>query len=361
MRSMCLRPVRLFGVRVCRAKFLLPVVVAMGGLLVVACSGSRVSGSSSLVVTTASTNPPSSVSSTSTSATLASTTTSPPMSTIPSTTAVELGTVALGDVWRPGVTKRSVLYRATIGGGAYQLGAENCTQCDPTVPWAPVVLADGRIVIADNWNNRWVVISHGQAKVVAFTADTSIIGQPVLDDNGVLYVVIAHSHSAAATAALVVYNVDDLAHPVNSYPVPVQFFSQMAVVGNRVLVNGLEVQGATAAQSARPEIAYPSNGSIEVTWAGTHRTWQFPLDYNGTTVSSMPGLNDGSVLGWANNIGTQQIFLMRLFPNGQAVTVAIEPRVAFNGSVWLDERGLVQLERKNNTFEVARYQLPEPA
>ena len=68
-------------------------------------------------------------------------------------------TVLVADVVQVVEPQRTVLATAGFGSGPGDLGVEECQECDPARPWAPVRIprARGKVVVADTANRRWML------------------------------------------------------------------------------------------------------------------------------------------------------------------------------------------------------------
>lgn len=60
-----------------------------------------------------------------------------------------------------------------------ELGIEPCQECEPMRPWAPIVISDGSVIVADQFNRRWVLFgADGFAISSIDTGEWSILAQP---------------------------------------------------------------------------------------------------------------------------------------------------------------------------------------
>lgn len=269
---------------------------------------------------------------------------------------IELGTVLVADVLQEyPAGEPEELYRAMIGSAIDQIGLEDCRECDPGRPWGPVVLPDGRIVIADGVNRRWITVTDGVPTATPLPDRIGFVSQPLVDADGRI-VVAAQAASAATPGAVMFFDPDDLSAPVEEVPADVTVFSSVELDGTDVIVNDRPAARLPKSVGERPEAVYAfdrSPATVAVTWNGQRRVWQFPYDFARTGGVRLP---DGSITLTAFD-GTTDL-LVRLMPDGTAASIAVQPPAAWNGGSFTGVDGLVQLELEGDDWVIRRYRLP---
>ena len=267
---------------------------------------------------------------------------------------VDVGTVRVADVLEkyPGAEPEE-LYRASFGSADDQLGRESCSECDPSVPWGPVLASDGRLIIADNYNARWITVIDGMPTATPFAADTGLVAQPVVDGLGRLYTVESEWSPGQLTGWLRVYDVADLATPIEQYPVGAPTYSLLELVDDEVLVNRRTVAAIDGSVGSRPDVAFDVP-DVTVTWQGLRRTWQFPP--TSLVLGGDARLADGSVLVYLND-GTGGS-TVRLRPDGTATSAPFPGTASANGSNQVTTTDRIVLQLDGDQFVVRRYSLP---
>lgn len=104
----------------------------------------------------------------------------------PSTTAASVSSAGTTQLT---IDDAEVLYEAAVGEGADQLGREDCQECEPLRALAPMVTADGRVIIGDPVNDRWVIVTDGAAEVVDYDASMLVL-DAVLGLDGFVYAIV---------------------------------------------------------------------------------------------------------------------------------------------------------------------------
>lgn len=225
------------------------------------------------------------------------------------------------------------------------LGYEDCGECDPVTPWGPVATADGRVVIADELNRRWVVGERdGSSQTVAYPNGFRAISPPVIGPDGDIYIINGGAGGAvddgpSGDAVLTVFTIDDLATPVRELPIQ---SGSMWFDGSDLLVNGRVVLDSVSPPAPElPTVEWRTDGtiSIVVTWNGVRRTWEFGVGVSvGAAGPAGGALPDGSVL--VINVETR--VTMRLFADGTAVQFTVPAGSGFNGSRQVSVTDVVQ-------------------
>ena len=166
---------------------------------------------------------------TSSSSTSTSTTTTASPSTLP----LERSTVS-ADVAGP--LGHVVLHSAGVGAGQNDLGLESeCSYC--MTPWAPLVTADGTLVIADTVNHRWVIVRDNATDVAPFPTGGEIDGQPRLGPDGLVYAPMAVFDATKGASSYVVfaYQVEDMSAATATFPIHGGAYSFVYFVGNDLM------------------------------------------------------------------------------------------------------------------------------
>lgn len=288
---------------------------------------------------------------------------------------INLGPVNVAEVWVDGEYERTVLHEATVGARIDQLGVEDCTECDPMRPWAPIALPDGRVVIADNVNERWVIVSDGEPAVFAFGEPDGRIGypiaQPIIDAAGSIYALFPHLDVPAGSsnsAEVRVYDPDDLSAPIAVHPAAdVEPFAQLWIGpdGLDVAPSGdIDGLGAIAGQPAQaPTVVWHTSPgtspSLDVTWDGATRTWEFPAGWAIGGMGRAAEFDDGSTLvqTW-NEADPQDDYWLLLRPDGTATRWPAPASAALNGGLAVSRGEIITLERTNSgSLEAVQYRL----
>lgn len=303
----------------------------------------------------------------------------PPASVEP----VDLGTVNVGDVWVDGELERTVLWETTIGSGIGQLGVENCTECEPATPRTPLVLSDGRIVIADQANRRWVVVNGGEVTTAPFGESDGRPEVPLLDpiadaeDNIYALIPVWDDIGRRVSPEVRVYDPDDLATPVAVHGTGVEdSISEMWIsadglavtwlefgpgrvpVSEVQLINGLDV--VAGQPQALPSVEWNPLGQVErsviIGWQGTARTWKFPAGW-GIEGDRNRQFEDGSVLVLAWTASDRYWVLLR--PDGTAARWPADRLGAAIGGERFARDEVILLGRSDDgeRFQVVRYRL----
>ena len=267
--------------------------------------------------------------------------------------------VAIGGALTP-----RVLYTAGVGTGVNDLGLERdgCSSC--ASPWAPLTSTDGRLVIADYFNYRWVVVTDGKPMTTVLT-DATFDGQPRLGPDGQIYApVLTVTGTPPATEAkyyVYVYGLDDLSTPTATYPLTSGTFSFIEFVGDGLYEGawpgGRLVTRVASHDPALPTIDRADANTLVVTVRGTSRRWVFP---DGWVPSDVVPLHDGSVvIGVSVMVGTPRTVYTRLWPDGMSSSNTVAgDNLSLNGERTIDDSGILQIELDKEKLHVVRYELP---
>lgn len=248
---------------------------------------------------------------------------------------------------------RTVLYTATVGAGDGQLGREDCQECEPTRPMAPVLTPQGTVIIPDLANGRWVIVDGADVRTVPM--DGGLVGQPLLVGSW-LYAPMNTADDPPSTTTVRAYDTTDMTTVVEELPMTTDLWRTLVVSGNHLFAGATELRELSpydAAATMVPAFDQAPN-TMDVTWNSVHRRWQFP---SWATVPT--ALTDGTVLVGADLGGTDSI--VRLFPDGTMAAGTLAAPTDAYGWWTAGQLGIVQIEFDGTRFEVARYALPRPS
>ena len=94
--------------------------------------------------------------------------------------------------------ERTVLASYEVGSGDGELGFEQCQECEPLTPWAPVVTDDGTVVVADALNGRWMIHRDGAWTSLPYRDGEVVTSAPVVGPDGLMYAMVADTFNQAA-------------------------------------------------------------------------------------------------------------------------------------------------------------------
>ena len=266
---------------------------------------------------------------------------------------------------------RTVIATAGLGSGPGQLAIEQCQECDPARPWAPVLLLDGRALVADAANHRWVAFAaDGGATTAEFPWTDGVIAntQPVVDDAGTVYVVMYGPIGAGGTmsAELWVFDPSDLTTPVSRHAASPIGNSAITFDAGAVEVDGAVIDGVVPRSGSRPAVTLrladpadpQSRSQVALDRQGVATTFTYAPGELISWFGPQPVLADGTVL--VRHDLDNGVVVDRLFPDGRVVRSTLPfPGSAF-GAEFADLRGITRLEPSDDgmTFEIAHYDLP---
>jgi hypothetical protein len=262
-----------------------------------------------------------------------------------------------------------VLYQASIGAGEHQLGLEDCRECDPARPLNPVLTDDGRVLILDTANRRWVTVTEGVPATVALPADL-VPYQMIMGPQDIVYVTM--SPRGGGPTELVTFDARDLSTVVSRQPV-----DQPGVIPalrldgtDLVLQSGTEPErrrpltpaGAPPLPSVKPSFGTDPTTLTVTSADGVARVYVFDA---GLSPSSSAPLHDGSVVVLANQTDTTtspHTTVYRLHPDGAITAGRIDGEDDSFSSLgpFVDERGVIELQRtpEGGGWNVVRFPLP---
>ena len=258
--------------------------------------------------------------------------------------------------------ERTVLASYEVGSGDGELGFEQCQECEPLTPWAPVVTDDGTVVVADALNGRWMIHRDGAWTSLPYRDGEVVTSAPVVGPDGLMYAMVADTFNQAAARHIVAYEPNALTE-VASYPEGSANFLPLDLIDGNVTYSTATEQ-VTVTDFALP----PSSASVNVIWSANEVemsisgiTRRFHLDeawsLDAPATYSAP---DGSVVAVAHAPtpdGTLETLLIRLWIDGSFSVGLVGPygSSANNDETRFSTVGLVRLE----DGEVVRYAWPE--
>ena len=240
-----------------------------------------------------------------------------------------------------------------IGSGPGDIAFEECVECEPLLPWAPVQLNDGRIIIADGVNHRWVLLSDGESSEYEWPNSVVASAQPVIDDADRVYVIVQGplGKGDETQAELWVYEATNFAEPILRYPASSIFGSTIDLSPEGVSINGVLIDGLTPQIKDRPQVAFVSfdtsdpddSTRVKVTWPGhTTNTFIYGEGESPELFGPRPALEQGDVL--MQLLIDGQYFVDRLSVDGTVTRMGVAPNGSVFGAAWADPTGFLQLE-----------------
>jgi hypothetical protein len=150
-----------------------------------------------------------------------------PDTAVDTTVQVVERTVRVADVVQVVEPRRTVLATAGFGSDPGDLGVEDCQECDPARPWAPIAIPfgpRGTVLIADTANRRWMLFepenpddasSPWSATETHWPDGVIVSSQPVVDQAGTVYAVMYGPLGSGGTNAYELWTLDwrELATP----------------------------------------------------------------------------------------------------------------------------------------------------
>ncbi len=265
-----------------------------------------------------------------------------------------MSATVVGEIGEP--LGRTVLVNYGVGDGAEQLGFEDCQECEPTRPGAPLVSEAGDIVIADPVNDRWQVIRDGVWQGAPFSDGQRVVGSPIRATDGYIYAVVP-GVAAASTSTVVAIDPTELVVRA-SYPMPIG-----AVVAELHQVNDDVMYGDAIVTSIQHRPDLPSwdldsaANLLRLTIADVEQVFALPAAWLVST-DSVSRFDDGSVALHALATGREEDewLIARFWADGSFTSGTLTTRPATTGSIGrFTTDGWVQLEDD----AIVRYALPE--
>jgi hypothetical protein len=269
--------------------------------------------------------------------------------------------VVVPDEIGPPLTRR-VLATYAVGDGPGELGFEDCRECEPVVPWAPVVTGDLTVYVADVWNGRWQLFRDGEWASLPFRAGEIVVASPVVGPDGLIYAAVADALAPVNQRRVVAYEADLTATETYDVATGGVFFGSVDLVGGDALRYGYsEVRRFDLPLGSATWGVDGETREVSLALSGVFRQFRLPTTW-GVSDHDATALDDGSVVlhAWVQREqeGPLDWFLVRLWPDGRWATGTIGTRPITTG---LDGRfsrtGFVQLE----TGEIVEYAYPSDA
>ena len=304
---------------------------------------------------------------TSTEATTSSTSESPPTTDSP---ILAEQSIDVAQVITTVEAQTKVVATLGIGSGPGDIAFEECVECEPLLPWAPVQLNDGRIILADGVNHRWVLLSDGESSEYEWPNSVVASAQPVIDDADRVYVIVQGplGKGGGTQAELWVYEATNFAEPILRYPATPIFSSTIDLSPEGVSINGQLVDGLVPEIKDRPHVEFVSfdtsdpndSTQVKVTWSDhTTNTFVYSEGESPELFGSMPALDQGDVL--MRLLIDGQFFIDRLSVDGSVTRMAVASSGAVFGAAWANSQGFLQLETDvpSTQWKIVHYDLPE--
>jgi len=257
-----------------------------------------------------------------------------------------------------------------VGSGPGEVSFEECDDCEPLLPWAPVRLNDGRIILADGVNHRWVLLNDGESSEFVWPGSVVASAQPVIDDADRVYVIMQGplGKGGETQAELWVYEATNFAEPILRYPASTIFGSTIDLSLEGVSINGVLIDGLTPQIKDRPQVEFVSfdtsdpddSTRVKVIWPGhTTNTFIYGEGESPELFGPMPALEQGDV--FMQLLIDGQYFVDRLSVDGTVTRMAVAPNGSISGAAWADPTGFLQLELDvpSTRWQIVHYDLPD--
>jgi hypothetical protein len=257
-----------------------------------------------------------------------------------------------------------------VGSGPGEVSFEECDDCEPLLPWAPVRLNDGRIILADGVNHRWVLLSDGESSEFVWPGSVVASAQPVIDDADRVYVIMQGplGKGGETQAELWVYEATNFAEPILRNPASTIFGSTIDLSLEGVSINGVLIDGLTPQIKDRPQVEFVSfdtsdpddSTRVKVIWPGhTTNTFIYGEGESPELFGPMPALEQGDV--FMQLLIDGQYFVDRLSVDGTVTRMAVAPNGSISGAAWADPTGFLQLELDvpSTRWQIVHYDLPD--
>ena len=257
-----------------------------------------------------------------------------------------------------------------VGSGPGEVSFEECDDCEPLLPWAPVRLNDGRIILADGVNHRWVLLNDGESSEFEWPNSVFASAQPVIDDADRVYVIMQGplGKGGETQAELWVYEATNFAEPILRNPASTIFGSTIDLSLEGVSINGVLIDGLTPQIKDRPQVELVSfdtsdpddSTRVKVIWPGhTTNTFIYGEGESPELFGPMPALEQGDV--FMQLLIDGQYFVDRLSVDGTVTRMAVAPNGSISGAAWADPTGFLQLELDvpSTRWQIVHYDLPD--
>ena len=257
-----------------------------------------------------------------------------------------------------------------VGSGPGEVSFEECDDCEPLLPWAPVRLNDGRIILADGVNHRWVLLNDGESSEFEWPNSVVASAQPVIDDADRVYMIVQGQlgKGGETQAELWVYEATNFAEPILRNPASTIFGSTIDLSLEGVSINGVLIDGLTPQIKDRPQVEFVSfdtsdpddSTRVKVIWPGhTTNTFIYGEGESPELFGPMPALEQGDV--FMQLLIDGQYFVDRLSVDGTVTRMAVAPNGSISGAAWADPTGFLQLELDvpSTRWQIVHYDLPD--
>lgn len=237
-----------------------------------------------------------------------------------------------------------VLWEGTIGSDVGQLGVEDCTECDPARPLAPVALDDGRVVVVDQANSRLVVHGDDSTPLTVDLGSWVVEALPVFDAAHLFLLVVPAEFEPEAERSLLVFDRDDLgASPITigGIVADVEQSASLQLRHGEVVAWGTVVPGITTDAAPNLDVvdhlAEPPR-TLDVTFDRASRRWAFPDEWSATQGNIGSGFRDGTVF-----VSTED-HLVQLAPDGSVYGYEGITTEAAADALFVNESGVYTLD-----------------
>ena len=304
-------------------------------------------------------------------ATSTETTTSSPSESLPTTVSPILAeqSIDVAQVITTVEAQTKVVATLGVGSSPGEIAFEECVECEPLLPWAPVQLNDGRIILADGVNHRWVLLNGGESSEFEWPNSVVASAQPVIDDDDRVYVIVQGplGKGGGTQAEMWVYEATNFAEPILRYPASSIFGSTIDLSPEGVSISGVLIDGLTPQIKDRPQVEFVSfdtsdpddSTRVKVTWPGhTTNSFIYGEGESPELFGPMPALEQGDVL--MQLLIDGQYFVDRLSVDGTVTRMAVAPNGSIFGAAWADPTGFLQLELDvpSTRWQIVHYDLP---
>ena len=275
--------------------------------------------------------------------------------TTPSTDPPDDAPVLVTDLPGPAL-ERTVLATYERGDGAGALGFESCQECEPVRPWAPIVTADGTLLVADAFNDRWQIHRDGAWTSLPHRPGEVVVASPVVGHDGLVYAMVADDLSGRSGVQVVAYDPQTM-DIAATYPGGDTAYGSVDLVNDEIQVGGRVVTTIDTPLGTPTWELVGQTGEVTLSVSGVQRRFQLPADWsisNGHTAS----LADGSLVLHVvvpNEGGTSDWSIVRLWADGSFATGSIPTNPGTTDLLGrVTSTGWVQLEDS-----IVEYALPE--
>ncbi len=277
-------------------------------------------------------------------AVVAPSTASEPVISLPVTTILvgdEVGPPLVGDVLRT----------AAVGDGPDEIGLDPGPG-EGSGPWSPIVVGD-TVIVLDQANRRWISMREDGTTMTDEVEPGSVsAGQPLLAPDGFIYAPFRVDNAPApdGTPTWVVRSFDPehLADETLEIPIRGSMYTTTEVVGDQLVVNGTAVHRLATGDAVTVDIRV---NTVIIESATMRTAWTLP---EGWDLGQPHVLSDGSVV-----VRGSSGKLVVLGADGTwATRTTTGVNYGNDGDITIDDDGVVQIERVDDTWHIVRYPLP---